>query len=244
MSHLRFVVLSAPRSGTTNLVARLNRSDSILMHEEIFHRDIWRVLREESPELRDIHPPSLQAIAYAEGVLSECPAGKSQVGFKMWRTQSPEACQHVLRDRRIHKIILERKNRLASYASLTKALSTGVWNVSRQDSPGAGYATETVRFDADKFLEHVKRQDEAFDYYREQSHGPTLDVSYTGLVAESDHRRCLDFLGLEMPDRDHAEEYQRLNTPDILSRFAESDRAAVVSVITELGHPEWAGIEC
>lgn len=244
MSHLRFVVLSTPRSGTTHLVAMLNRAGSVLMHEEIFHRDLWPALREESAELRDIQPPSLQAIAYAEGVLSECPAGKSHVGFKMWQSQSPEACRHVLREPKIRKIILERENRLASYASLQKALHTGVWNVSRQDSPGEEYAAETVRFHADEFVEHVKRQDEVFRYYRDQSRGQTLHISYAGLIAGSDHGRCVGFLDLRTSDREPAGEYRRLNAPDILSRFAESDRPTVVAVIAELGHPEWAGIEC
>jgi hypothetical protein len=222
----------------------LNRLQSVLMHEEIFHRDIWPTLRSESSELRDL-PPDVQAIAYAEGVLSQCPPGKSHVGFKMWRNQSPEACDHLLHDKAVRKIVLERENRLAAYASLSKARRTMVWNSSRQDSPGAEYAAATVAFDTDDFRQLVRRQDGLFQHYRRAARGETLHITYGGLVAGDDYRRCLEFLGLQRSVSEPADEdFVRLNDAEILSRFDERDHSRVDALITELGHPEWAATEC
>ncbi|MBB5958530.1 LPS sulfotransferase NodH [Saccharothrix tamanrassetensis] len=240
MSHVRFVVLSLARSGSSHLMSLLNRSPGVLMHDEIFHPEHWDRIVEDSAELRAIRPRSLRAVAFADTVLADCPPGKTHIGFKMWREQAPAACQWLLQDPGIHKIILERENKLASYSSLSKANSTDVWNVSEKDSLQQGYAERAVEgFDVAEFRDHVKRRTDIFRYYRETARGPVVDLTYQGLVGGTDHARCLEFLGLNPPD-DRPAEYRRLNSADILERFAESERSGVLAALAEVGHPEWA----
>ncbi|MEU6152205.1 hypothetical protein ABZ816_19630 [Actinosynnema sp. NPDC047251] len=240
MGHVKFVVLSLARSGTTHLMSLLNRSPGVLMHDEIFHPEHWDRIVGDSAELRAIRPRSLRAVAVANTVLSECPPGRTHIGFKMWREQSAAVCQQVLQDPEVHKIILERENKLASYSSLSKANITDVWNVTERESLDAGYAKREIeRFDPAAFRDHVKRRTSIFRYYRETARGPVVNLTYQGLVGGTDHARCLEFLGVA-PPRDQPAEFRRLNSADILDRFAESERDRVLAALAEVGHPEWA----
>jgi hypothetical protein len=240
MSHVKFVILSLSRTGSNHLTSVFNQSDAIFVHDEIFHESIWKTMSEESEELRDIRPRFVRAIVYADAVLSDCPPGKTHVGFKMRRDQAPEACHHLLQDPDVHKIILDRANLLATYSSLSKANATDVWHLAEEDESAKEYAEQLIEdFDAQDFFDHVKLRRKTFKYYRENSRGPTLDISYAGFVAGADHARSMEFLGLPLPPS-QASVYRQLNSSDILSRFAEPARDEVMAAITELGHPEWA----
>lgn len=240
MSHTKFVILSESRSGTTHLASMLNLVKGVSMLGEIFHPREWNQM---SRRVRAVRPSFMRSIAFMDEVLSQCPRGKTHVGFKMWRSQAPGACHRALQDESILKIVLDRENRLASYSSLYKALTTGVWNITQEDRLAGNYERRLIdTFDSIGVLEHVIERDALYGYYRKNSVGRTLNISYSGLLAGEDYDRCMEFLGLE-PLAGRPSEHRRLNSGAILSRFAESERAEVVRTLAELGHPEWAGSE-
>ncbi|MBA3516527.1 MAG: hypothetical protein H0T75_02510 [Rhizobiales bacterium] len=239
MDHVKFVILSSARSGTSHLSVTLANTQSIYCHGEIFHADITWHIKEEYKAERDVGLRDRDPIAYVEDIYSFCPPGNTHVGFKLWRSQAPEACDSILRDASVRKIILERENRLAAYSSGAKAQTSGIWNLVEGRKPNAAYAARSIEtFNAAGFLNFVKTQDDLFRYYSRNANGPAIRVTYNDVVDNSAYETSLRFLGLAMPD-ERPRGKTKLNSSDILSRFAESERAKVVKTVTEAGHPEW-----
>ncbi len=239
MDHVKFVILSSARSGTSHLSVTLANTESIFCHGEIFHAKILWHIKDEYKTERDVSLRDRDPIAFVDDIYSFCPPGNTHVGFKMWRSQAPQACDHILQDVSVRKIILERENRLAAYSSGAKAETSGIWNIGEGRTPKAAYAAQRIeRFNAANFLNFVKTQNDLFRYYSRNTKGPAIRVTYDDVVDNSAYETCLRFLGLAMPD-ERPPGKAKLNSSDILSRFAEPERAKVVQAVTEAGHPEW-----
>lgn len=239
MDHVKFAILSSARSGTSHLSDTLANTDGIFCHGEIFHADITWHIKDEYKAERDVSLRDRDPIAFVEDVYSFCPPGNTHVGFKIWRSQAPQACDRILQDASVRKIILERENRLAAYASGAKAETSGIWNIVEGRKPNAAYAARSIeKFNSVSFLDFVKAQNDLFRHYSGNTKGPAIRVTYEDVVDNSAYETCLRFLGLAMPE-ERPRGKTKLNSSDILSRFAESEKAKVVETVTAAGHPEW-----
>lgn len=232
----RFVLLSIPRSGTTAIMKTLNDHPDIAAHGEAFlPRSTARSLRPEVIENTKLPDRFENPMGYLS-VLMNTTQGPKCVGFKMWEWQSEDVCNRLMADQRIKKILLERENRLASYASLRIAKKSGVSHVrvgSKKDRPEA---PTQVHFDPKKFLQYVTRCAKQFEVYQTRIEGPLLKLKYTQLRAEL-FAEIHAFLGVDPQTTEIP--LRKINSSDILSRFVEEDRDLVRTTLDELGHPEW-----
>lgn len=235
-----FVIVSNARSGTSLVTSTLRFHPEVYCHGEIFHPKIEVHLLPEARERIDVSRRESDPTGFAREVLGFAVDGHRVVGFKMWRPQAPEACDDLLADGGVRKIILERVNRLASYSSAGLARKTGVWNVGPTPDPEVlqRARSASVRFDGAAFRQHVDRQDQLFAYYRSHAKGPVLNILYTDLVKPDGMRPILSFLGV----RDGAIEKKKsqLHSSNILERFDSSSRPEIMRTLDMIGHPDWA----
>ena len=239
MTRVSFVVLSSARSGTSHLGSTLKKTDRVFFHGEIFHKKVFAHVREEYWTARDVSLRDRDPVAFARDVHSFYPPGTTRVGFKMWRGQSPAACDALLRDESVHKIVLERKNRLAAYSSVLKARLTGVWNRAEGQERREAYREALITdFDPETFRAYVARQDHMFRLYKTLARGPMLNLTYDDILRDTAYGACLEFLGLTPPGR-RPPGKEKLNPTDILGRFAPEKREDVKAAAELAGHPEW-----
>ena len=232
-----FVILSDSRSGTSFLSETLNTHPQIVCHGEVFHKspahhlkgdwrglDLERILamREESWS------------NYLAWIFDQ--PGAAAVGFKMWQTHNPEACDALLTDERVLKIIYERTNVLARYSSSRLVRATGLYNLGVKGKRSEKLET-MVTFHRPEFEAYIARHRQIFATYRERAAGPVLELTYDALRTDG-FRPVLGFLGVE--DVPLQAQKQKLYGSDILARFEPLERAEVLAVLEKLGHPEWA----
>lgn len=155
---MRFVIVAAPRTGSTHLVTTLARQPDVLCHAEIFaHRVFFhgasnprnQRLREELTALRSADYGGFIERIFA---ISE---GRSHVGFKIFQGQNDAALRQLIDDASIRKVVLYRKNMLAAYASSVAAKKTGVWGKNAQSDDKS---RSKIIFRADRFLRFHDRR--------------------------------------------------------------------------------------
>ena len=157
----------------------------------------------------------------------------------MWWNYSPEACEHILSSENIFKIIVDRPNRLASFASRMKAEATKIWNLPASDEVDDGYVDRKIAgFSPVEFLNYVRTTDSIFAKYRERARGPVLEISYEEILSGDAYQKCVAFLGVTA-GHNEPKGYTKLNPSSILSRFVHADAPIVLDVLDEIGHPEW-----
>lgn len=234
--HIKFVLLSLARSGTTAFMSTLANHPGAYVHAAPFARKLEPRLRYRDDAFLAAHHEDdreSDPIAYVERVLDFSPDRKT-VGFKMWLGQQKEACHHLMADTSVRKIILERKNLLAAYSSIKLAQIGGVWHSKSAKDKGA--TRPVLDFDADDFLDTVRKRTRVFAKYRNVSQGRVLDLGFSNLISEG-IPRTVEFLGLPPYQLDAA--LQKVNTSDILSRFNPETHDEILRVLDEIGHPEW-----
>lgn len=229
----RFVIFSAARSGTSLVTATLGQHPDIYCHAEIYQQKRENHILKEFRAAHDVEALAARPARLARAVLDWTP-GPPVVGFKMWTWQAPGAARDLLGDPGVHKILIERENRLAAFSSVRLAFTTGTWN--RWPGEGPGEAPPLLPFDAAEFAEFCDRQDALFAGYRERAAGPVLEVRYTELP-EPGIARMQDFLGVSR--RDLAPRRVKLHSDDILSRFEPADHDAILAELVRRGRPEW-----
>lgn len=233
MPKVRFVLFSAARSGTTLVTDTLKTHPGAYVHAEIYQPRRENHIRDEFRQRFDVEALAKQPQRLARAILDFTP-GPPVVGFKMWTWQAPGAANALLRDAGVHKIVLERANKLAAFSSVQLAWKTGRWNRWRGESEAP--PAPVLDFDAAEFDAFIERQDKLFANYRAAAAGPVLWLEYLDLP-EPGLTRIQDFLGIAplplQPRR------VKLYGADILARFAPADHAAIRRRLDRLGRPDW-----
>ncbi|MFC3032185.1 hypothetical protein ACFOEE_06615 [Pseudoalteromonas fenneropenaei] len=214
----RFVILSAPRSGSNMLCSMLQSHSDILCHHEVFNPTgmfYALPLRNTSFSLassiaeRDAAPFKVLEAIWHESM------GHNAVGFKMTHQQQPDIFEAVVNDPSIKKIVLKRNNPLQVHVSKLVAEHTGVWENYHSDP-------EPVRCQV-----MVNKAELAADIAKNQAYYQALSqclattqqtycaVDYETLLSEATQARILDFLGVR---RLRLKAASRKQAPDDLRR--------------------------
>ncbi len=153
---MRFVLIAAPRTGSSHLCSYLSRHADILCHGEIFHskrvqfrapgcrREERKRLAGEFLNLRRRDPLALLERIYT------MTGGRKSIGFKIFDGHSREALEYLLRDDNTSKIVLFRPNALARYSSQLVAIETETWNAKTSERP-------KIIFHAEQFARSTQR---------------------------------------------------------------------------------------
>lgn len=231
---IRFVVLSTARSGTSLLTSTLNQHPDVYCHGEIFHPRPEIHIRDEFRAQADLGARERDPVSFTYSLL-DFSNGMAAVGFKMWRAQSEPVCDALLSDRSLKKIILERQNKLAQFSSGTLAKTTGVWNLrAGRDLKVVNGAKAT--FSSSSFRKFLARNSETYRHYHARAVGPVLDLDYAQLAGIG-LAPVLEFIGVPVVALSATK--ARLHSSDILSRFDERHHDEIVSLLDEIGSPEW-----
>lgn len=239
---IRFVVLAAPRTGSTQLVHALRQHPDIYMHSEVFHQLDERMEHEILPEALPhlaTETRKEEPLAYAQAVLDFAPEGKRAVGFKMFRIQSRPASDWLMADTEIPKIVLERQNLLAMFASSRLARMTGVYNVGQyaKDQFLEGLRARQAEFVPEDFREFCDKQTRIYTQYKKKIKGPLLWVTYADLAAGRAADQAVEFLGL--PPLPPIKSLVKLHGNDIAARFTDETRPLLEAELSRIDRPDW-----
>lgn len=194
----RFVVTCFARTGGSWLCQLLNSHPAILCHGELFNLrrigwtgddDANSALTTAWPEANRDADPS----AFLEAVFAD-DRGHESVGFKLLNWHRPELLRDLVAQPRVHRVILQRENRVAVFLSRTRAQLTG-WYAHRD------YDDLRVRLEPDELLAFVRRYDRFYAQMDESTRdSPALFLSYDRLGDPATHSTLVDFL--EVSPRD------------------------------------------
>ena len=227
----RFVILAAPRTGSNLLCTLLNSHPEILCHHELFNPNgIFYALeyRDGSLDLGDMEARDREPFAFLQRVWGHT-QGASCVGFKMTRGQDAAVMQGLIEDAGVLKVLLYRRNRLKTYISEELARQTDRWEVYSK----AELATEMPRLhvDVEAFRAHCELNE---SYYRDIEHALrasgqlSIETAYEDILAESEHVRLLEFLGVEATDARLKQASVKQNDRDLrthIENFQELEQA-------------------
>lgn len=232
---VKFVILSAARSGTSLLTSTLSTHPDILCHGEIFHPKYRQHLKGTFADM-----PDDEILALREDLDRFLPLvfgqpGVPVTGFKMWESQNPACCERLLADTSVRKIIYERENKLAQFSSGQLAKQTGVWNVAA-DNTRRKIAADPLPFNPEAFARFLDKQQSIFQGYRDRARGEVLDIGFNR-IAEGDFAPVLAFLGVDAMDL--APRTKRLHSSDTLSRYDAAHHDTIRAVLKDMDRIEW-----
>jgi LPS sulfotransferase NodH len=237
-----FAILAMPRSGSTRLCDIVGRHPAAACHQEIFHHDEVQAYLPRHLEImdrarRDADPGRFldKFLAFNEVHFR----GRQCHGFKVLfhQKQAKALVEIVGPDRRLKKIILNRNNVLACFASLRMAVATGEWQ--RTGTGGdAAARDQKIPFEREKFNAFVGEQTlmrAAVERAAQQSGRPLLSISYDETLTQAGLGRVWDFLELA-PIADEGI-FRKVRTRPLLDCFSNPD--AVVEAARSVGRPDW-----
>jgi hypothetical protein len=229
---MRFVIIAAPRTGSSQLTVRLREHPDVLCHGEVFHRknlyvywpkrDLTDDVKMELSALRQADPDAL-----LERVLS-ANYGRSCVGFKIFFGQCDPVLDTILDDPAIRKVVLFRRNVLANYSSALAASRSGSWSTKEDLDPSSSHK---VKFKAEQFIRFHNDYVGSFRNVIDRlntGREPYHLIYYEDINDAHMFASLISFIGTD-PRQSRKTERRHLkkqSSPDILSRFSNPDEVA------------------
>jgi LPS sulfotransferase NodH len=238
----RFVIVSAPRSGSNLLCTLLNSHPEILCHHEVFNPNgIFYALgcRDGSLDLGTIAERESDPLRFL-GALWDRNLGHRCVGFKMTRGQNELVLRSVVDDRAIRKIVLKRRNRVKTYVSTLVAERLDQWEVYK---PGElAEPRPRVALGVDGLLANVALNAEFYasiDHALKATNQVALEIAYEDLARRSAHQGLLAGLGVSRREFPLVPGSIKQNSADLRQVVDNFDE-----VLTLLGGSELAAELC
>lgn len=223
----RFVLACFSRTGASWLCQMLNSHPSILCHGELFNSSRFGWTGDDAANAalagtwtattRDANPA-----AFVEAVFADH-RGHESVGFKLLNWHQPGLLQDLVRQPRVHKIILRRENRVRAYVSRTRAELTG-WYAN------GIYDHLQVRLEPEGLLTFADRYDRFYAEMRQATQGsPVMFVSYEHLGEPATQSALVAFLGVRSSDLPLSATIRRQSSGSLRRAIANFDelRAAL-----------------
>jgi len=231
----KFVLLSEARSGTSLITETLRTHPRILAHGEIFHPRVEWHLRSEFLACNDLEKRVSDPVGFTKDLLAQN-FDHDVVGFKMWRSQSEPACDYVLQDPSVVKIILERENKLAHFSSRILAKETNVWNVNSSKPFNNASRTNQVAFNRGAFRNFVEYHNNLTNYYVSNAVGTVVRMNYRQAA-----RLELDevFAALDLEKLPLQPQTRKLYSDVILDRFQPQYHELIRQSLEEMNKTDW-----
>jgi hypothetical protein len=234
----RFVVIAIPRSGSTHLCGLLDSHPEIKCHYEVLHPAEVATSFYFDHYLKDKTRRDLDQKRFIDELFSESfrlfPSAKA-VGFKILLSKPQMGCgfEYILDRRDVQKLILNRENRLAYYASVKLALATDIWQSQRERR----ILSVAIVFAPDEFLKWTQDLDRfLWDVSTRTEGHPVMKLEYSELLAPIRHKEILSFLGADSTKPLHSD-WTKIQKPKLIECFTNPN--VVVEVLREIGKLEW-----
>jgi hypothetical protein len=218
-----FVVFCDARTGSYNLVSRLNSCRDIVCHGEIFKKNRIEVpdFHRRKLTVKDTRARDLDPVAFIRELRGINPA--RHFGFKLFSGHlawAPGAVDYVLAPDT--KRILLMRPPLETYASRLRARKTGVYVLSTKAAPAP--ANEPVRFTKESFEAFAKTYNKHVAICRMLAALPgsfVLTYDQTGEPAAMD--ALLGYLGSQARFAETSSEYRKQYDGSLQDAFANWD---------------------
>ncbi|HEX3429316.1 MAG TPA: hypothetical protein VHT03_00390 [Rhizomicrobium sp.] len=217
---MRFVIIAAPRTGSTHLTSLLNEQKDIACHGEIFHPKKVFVRWPREQKSQDIMEKLMQlrersAQEFLDYICANSGAYR-HVGFKIFSGHNDRFLETLISDDSIRKIVLWRSNLLASYSSSLIARGTFGRKPSKPPEP------RQVRFDAARFVAYGERHCAFYRSMFERLNAANqvfFTVHYEQINDPWLFASLVSFIGGNPENLVARSRREKLNTSAILSRF-------------------------
>lgn len=196
---IKFIIVSAPRSGSNLLCGLLNSHPKIVCFHELFHRkaifygpknnnlyDFGTIAE------RDHDPARFMSQIYS-------PAhGYKSVGFKMFDGHNNIVLTALINNKNVKKIILRRKAALHAFSSMEIARITGKYQSVREKDT-APHKKIKVHVDIQLFKAYVERNKRFYDWVIERiGDQPFFEIDYVDIVKSTSlYNKILPFIGVD-----------------------------------------------
>jgi len=243
---MRFVIIGSPRTGSSHLVNMLGAHPEVLCNGNIFHpKHVWvfwpdadlsRAVKAELREQREADPERLTERVFSTNY------GRPHVGFKIFEGQNDRILSKLIEDDSVRKVVLYRKNVLASYASKLIARKTGEFDATDDKKP---QEAPKVKFIAEKFMLFHNGYNK---FYREvithlvNARQNFHFINYEEINDPYLFGSLLNFIGanplLGISKEDQYKIHMKQNSSNICSRFANHEE--VEQFLRQQGLLHWA----
>lgn len=246
---MRFIIICAPRTGSSHLVNILSGHPDFLVNGNVFdnRRDgrlyvFWPdeqltpIKKAELLALRDSDPAAFVEHMWASGF------GRPHVGFKIFERENDELLSQWIGDNSIRKIVLYRRNVLANFASAMVARKTGRYSVNEGKKIGK---TPKIAFNARKFASFHAKYTHFFadmiDRMNDKGQ-PFFLLNYEDINDLRVIRSLVTFIGGDatkgLSKENQFRSQLKQNSSDIISRFANQRK--VRAFLEQNGLMHWA----
>jgi LPS sulfotransferase NodH len=231
-------ILTSPRTGSTLLCARLNRTPGILCHYELFHADMIQFAEATETDAEARAARDADPAAFLETVRADAARRGARIaGFKHFDHLDRTVTRLVIEDPDTLLIHLSRANLLAQYASERIAQGSGEWVHHEGDPGGPDRRAVFDPGDFQRFLRYQRRvETERVTLFAEAGRRP-LFLDYAGLASAAARDRIGAYLGVLLP-ADARTDIVKRGGADILSRFTEPEAVAAFLAAHDLY--DWA----
>lgn len=232
-----FAIISPPRAGSTLLCGLLDSHPDVICNYEVFHPNEVALSFRLSDRTSDISVRDVGALPFLANLLTrqhkQNPA-YTAIGFKLQLSefQINAGLEAVAGCRPLRKILLDRSNRLAAYASVWTAMATGVWQTTSRQDPSRGL----LHFDHAHYRAYQERLDRDVAL-AERLIGPQpcLRLDYVDLLSRTHQARVLRYL--DLPVEPMRADWVKTGTGSPLDVFDNPDE--VIRAMTTLGRENW-----
>ena len=245
---MRFVIICAPRTGSSHLVSVLGGHPDVLANGNVFDarrnrlyafwpkEDLTREVKTELIDLRARNPEEFLERIFSKNY------GKQHVGFKIFRQENDAVLHRMIEDDAIRKIVLYRRNILAIFSSARVARKTGKYGI-REESEKI-VATPKIKFDEEWFIKFHQKYTSFFRDVLERlnrSQQQIFFVNYEDINEPPVLGALLTFIGANpsanISPENQIKRHRKQNSTDILSRFQDPD--VVQTFLHEHGLLHW-----
>jgi len=232
--NILFAIVSEPRTGSNMLTSILSSNKHVVCHAEIFHPTemYLKLPRNIRPDIneRNLYPENtLQKIAQ---LTIKSHPGTKLVGFKIFFDHEQKIHTYIIK-KRIPVILLERKNKLAQYASIKIARKTDNWICTKKNN-NPNYAhqyTQTkAHFSMIEYTAYVLRSKYRFKMYKykiKSNDVPYIHIFYEDITSGLSLDRISKFLNINKISLEDSK-YHKQNTIKITDRFSNSNYVSCI----------------
>lgn len=250
MAQTRFLLLSAPRTGSSMVQSGLSQLPFVMCFRAVFSEKGWHKEGEVTGLLRDEHllrrlPQWKEASSRFNkpsaflNELYKTSRGFRHIGIKHHYTNKDIDVDVLIEQPGVKIIVLSRENALASYSSklLVQATGQGAANARNVAKGLTQIAQSKVLFDADLFETHLQRRRSARKRLIQRLRASSfIEVDYVEARKEAGMRLICGFLDIEATYRGFGT--AKRHTDDIVGRFENT--GDVLSYIRKNRLEHWA----
>lgn len=224
MNVRRFAVLSTPRTGSNWLCSILDSHPQLCCHYELFNPARPFFAGSPPPESSDLKARRRDPLKWLDRVVagSAClNAAAEAIGFKLHLDHRPSVLRYLLFASDLPLILVDRKDRLAQFASFELSQKTGAYTA---DDPERA-PPSPIKFELEAFKRFVEREEGLRSMVRTllQQTGEAdrlFEIDYEDIGNTEDQQALFVFLGVN-PSAEMTVRRCRAKTVPTAMRFAD-----------------------